>query len=102
MAAAPIGMAAAGPVAVAVAFDVLNGLHDAANAIATPGATWRGVPVSTTHNATGAVKRVGAVRSFCVVRWGVARGILVAWVIALPAAALIGAGAYRVATWIVG
>jgi len=53
-----------------------------------------GVPVSTTHTITGAIIGVGATQRISAVRWGVARGIVVAWVITIPAAALIAA-----ATW---
>ena len=55
------------------------------------GATWLGIPVSTTHTITGAIVGVGAARRTSAVRWGVARGIVVAWVITIPAAALIAA-----------
>src|SRR3954467_14144102 len=53
-----------------------------------------GVPVSTTHTITGAIVGVGATQRVSAVRWGVAGNIVVAWVITLPAAALIAA-----ATW---
>ncbi|SFU45859.1 inorganic phosphate transporter, PiT family [Methylobacterium sp. 174MFSha1.1] len=62
------------------------------------GATWLGVPVSTTHTITGAIVGVGAARRTSAVRWGVASDIVVAWVLTLPAAALIGAGAYALTT----
>src|SRR5215207_5847487 len=55
------------------------------------GATWLGIPVSTTHTITGAIVGVGAARRVSAVRWGVARGIVVAWVVTIPAAALIAA-----------
>jgi PiT family inorganic phosphate transporter len=55
------------------------------------GATWLGIPVSTTHTITGAIIGVGSARRTSAVRWGVARGIVVAWVITIPAAALIAA-----------
>ncbi|AQS89170.1 inorganic phosphate transporter [Neoasaia chiangmaiensis] len=58
------------------------------------GATWLGVPVSTTHTITGAVVGVGAARRVSAVRWGVARRIVIAWGLTLPAAALAGAGGY--------
>jgi PiT family inorganic phosphate transporter len=54
-------------------------------------ATSFGVPVSTTHTITGAIMGVGAARKVSAVRWGIAGSIVVAWVITLPAAALIGA-----------
>ena len=53
-----------------------------------------GVPVSTTHTITGAIVGVGSAQKMSAVRWGVARGIVVAWVITMPAAGLIGALAY--------
>ena len=50
-------------------------------------ATWLGVPVSTTHTITGAIIGVGAARRLSAVRWNVTTGIVVAWVVTLPAAA---------------
>lgn len=60
-------------------------------------ATALGVPVSTTHTITGAIVGVGAARRTSAVRWNVASSIVVAWVVTLPAAALIGAGFYALA-----
>jgi PiT family inorganic phosphate transporter len=57
-------------------------------------ATNIGVPVSTTHTITGAVVGVGAARRTSAVRWGIARRIVVAWVITMPMSALIAALAY--------
>ena len=57
-------------------------------------ATGLGVPVSTTHTITGAIVGVGAARRASAVRWGVAGNIVVAWVVTLPAAALIAALTY--------
>ncbi|MBX7199531.1 MAG: inorganic phosphate transporter [Rhodospirillaceae bacterium] len=54
-------------------------------------ATGLGIPVSTTQTITGAIVGVGAARRASAVRWNVAREIVVAWVITMPAAALIGA-----------
>ncbi|CAN7346558.1 inorganic phosphate transporter [Rhizobium sp. LjRoot98] len=54
-------------------------------------ATWLGIPVSTTHTITGAIIGVGAARRVSAVRWGLAGNILIAWIITLPAAALISA-----------
>ena len=50
-----------------------------------------GFPVSTTHTITGSVMGAGASRRLSAVRWGVAGNILVAWVITIPCAALVGA-----------
>ena len=51
-----------------------------------------GFPVSTTHTISGSVLGAGATRRLNAVRWGVAGNILVAWLLTLPAAALVGAG----------
>jgi inorganic phosphate transporter, PiT family len=58
-------------------------------------ATGLGIPVSTTHTITGAIIGVGAARRASAVRWKVAREIVTAWVITMPAAALIGALFYK-------
>ena len=58
------------------------------------GATFLGIPVSTTHTITGGVIGVGAARRSSAVRWNVASSIVVAWVLTLPATALIGALGY--------
>ncbi len=60
-------------------------------------ATFLGVPVSTTHTITGAIVGVGAARRVSAVRWNVASSIVYAWVITVPAAALVAAVTY----WIV-
>jgi PiT family inorganic phosphate transporter len=60
-------------------------------------ATSYGVPVSTTHTIAGAITGVGASRRVRAVRWNIAGGIVVAWVITVPAAATIAAAAYYVA-----
>jgi len=53
-----------------------------------------GVPVSTTHTITGAIIGVGSVQRASAVRWGVAGNIVIAWIITIPAAALIAAVAW--------
>lgn len=58
------------------------------------GATWLGIPVSTTHTITGAIIGVGAARRVSAVRWGVASNIVWAWVITLPISGLIAAASY--------
>jgi inorganic phosphate transporter, PiT family len=58
------------------------------------GATWLGIPVSTTHTVTGSVIGVGTARRVSAVRWGVARGIVIAWGITVPASALVAAACY--------
>jgi PiT family inorganic phosphate transporter len=59
-------------------------------------ATALGVPVSTTHTITGAIIGVGAVHRLSAVRWGVARRVVWAWVLTIPCAAVVAAGAYWV------
>ena len=61
-------------------------------------ATSLGIPVSTTHTITGAIIGVGAARRVSAVRWGIAGSIIIAWVVTLPAAALLGALFYVCAT----
>jgi PiT family inorganic phosphate transporter len=58
------------------------------------GATWLGIPVSTTHTITGAIMGVGAARRASAVRWGVAGNIVIAWFITIPASAAIAAATY--------
>jgi len=57
-------------------------------------ATFLGVPVSTTHTITGAIVGVGAARRLSAVRWNVASSIVYAWVITVPASAIVAALAY--------
>jgi PiT family inorganic phosphate transporter len=60
------------------------------------GFTWLGIPISTTHTITGAIVGVGASRRMSAVRWNVASSIVVAWVVTIPAAAVVGALFYWV------
>src|SRR5512133_155520 len=57
-------------------------------------ATKYGYPLSTTHVVSGAVMGAGATRRLSAVRWGVAGNIVVAWVLTIPAAALVAAAFY--------
>jgi len=61
-------------------------------------ATWLGIPVSTTHTITGAIVGVGAARRVSAVRWNVASNIVFAWIITMPAAGLVAAAFYILAT----
>jgi len=61
-------------------------------------ATGLGIPVSTTHTITGAIIGVGAARRVSAVRWNIASGIVVAWILTIPAAAIVGALFY----WLAG
>jgi len=53
-----------------------------------------GIPVSTTHTISGAIMGVGSLRRLSAVRWGVAYNIIWAWILTIPAAAIISALAY--------
>ncbi len=63
-------------------------------AVAIYTATALGVGISTTHTITGAIVGVGATRRLSAVRWGVAARIVWAWVLTIPASALLGALGY--------
>jgi PiT family inorganic phosphate transporter len=60
-------------------------------------ATELGVPVSTTHTITGAIVGVGSAKKVSAVRWNIAGSIVVAWIVTIPAAALVAAGFYFIA-----
>jgi inorganic phosphate transporter, PiT family len=60
-------------------------------------ATAWGIPVSTTHTITGAIVGVGAARNVSAVRWGVAGGIVWAWILTIPCSAFISAVAWWLA-----
>ncbi len=64
---------------------------ETAGALTLFGATYLGIPVSTTHTITAAIVGVGAAKRVSAVRWNVATGIVYAWVITMPAAAIIAA-----------
>ncbi len=59
-------------------------------------ATWLGIPVSTTHTISGAIVGVGAANRLNAVRWGIARRMVWAWVVTIPAAAGVAAISYWV------
>lgn len=67
---------------------------ETAGAISLFAATSLGVPVSTTHTITGAIIGVGATRRLSAVRWGVAGQIVWAWILTIPASAIIAALMY--------
>ena len=74
---------------------------ETAGAISLFTATSLGVPVSTTHTITGAIIGVGSIRRLSAVRWGVAGRIVWAWILTIPAAALVAAITYKVVAAIV-
>jgi PiT family inorganic phosphate transporter len=53
-----------------------------------------GIPVSTTHTITGAIVGIGSLKRLSAVKWGVAGRIIWAWIMTIPAAALLSALAY--------
>jgi PiT family inorganic phosphate transporter len=57
-------------------------------------ATYLGIPVSTTQTVTGAIIGVGAARKVSAVRWNIAANIVIAWIVTLPASALVAALSY--------
>ena len=69
---------------------------ETAGAITLFGTALAGIPVSTTHTITGAIIGVGATNRLSAVRWGVARRIIWAWVLTIPASAAVAATAFWV------
>jgi inorganic phosphate transporter, PiT family len=57
---------------------------------------WAGIPVSTTHTITGAIMGVGATKRLSAVRWGLAGNIVFAWILTIPASAIVGAIAFGI------
>ena len=55
-----------------------------------------GIPVSTTHTITGSIIGVGATNRVSAVRWGIARRIVWAWVVTIPASGLMAALSYLI------
>lgn len=64
---------------------------ESAAAVCLFGLAMNGIPVSTTHTITGAIIGVGSTRRLTAVRWAVTRNIVWAWIVTIPAAALIAA-----------
>ncbi len=64
---------------------------ETAGAITLFGTAMAGIPVSTTHTITGAIVGVGATQRLSAVRWGVARRIVWAWILTIPASAAVAA-----------
>ncbi|HYU33906.1 MAG TPA: inorganic phosphate transporter [Thermoanaerobaculia bacterium] len=67
---------------------------ETAGALTLLGATFWGIPVSTTHTITGAIVGVGATRRLSAVKWGVAGRIVWAWILTIPIAAAVSAAAF--------
>ena len=66
------------------------------SAITIIGSSLLGIPVSTTHVVSGGVMGSGATMGTATVKWGVARRIIWAWILTIPAAAVISAASYLV------
>jgi inorganic phosphate transporter, PiT family len=64
------------------------------------GSTFGGIPVSTTHVVSGGVMGSGATKGMSTVKWGVARRIIWAWLITIPASAAISALCYAAITYL--
>ncbi len=64
---------------------------ETAGSITLFGATFLGIPVSTTHTVTGAIAGVGSVTRLSAVKWQVAGRIVWAWILTIPAAAIFAA-----------
>jgi PiT family inorganic phosphate transporter len=73
---------------------------ETAGAITLAFATLSGYPVSTTHTITGAIVGAGSAKRLSAVKWGVAGRIVWAWVLTIPAAALIAAISYEIIIFI--
>jgi len=71
---------------------------ETAGAVSLFTATALGVPVSTTHTITGAIVGVGATRRLSAVRWGIAGQIVWAWILTIPASAMIAAATFYLLT----
>jgi PiT family inorganic phosphate transporter len=65
-------------------------------------ASWLKAPVSTTHVISASIMGVGASRRVSAVRWGVAKNILIAWVLTIPVSAAVSAGVYAFLRQILG
>jgi PiT family inorganic phosphate transporter len=70
---------------------------ETAGAITLFGTALAGIPVSTTHTITGAIVGVGSTQRLSAVRWGVARRIVWAWILTIPASAAVAGLAF----WII-
>src|SRR5437588_756728 len=69
---------------------------ESAGALTLFGTALAGIPVSTTHTITGAIVGVGAVHRLSAVRWGVARRIVWAWILTIPASAMVAGAVFWV------
>jgi PiT family inorganic phosphate transporter len=70
---------------------------ETAGALTLFGATYFGIPVSTTHTITGAIAGVGSTTRLSAVKWRVAGRIVWAWILTIPAAAIFAAISFLIA-----
>jgi PiT family inorganic phosphate transporter len=75
---------------------------ETAGAVTILGASVAGIPVSTTHVICTSIMGVGSTMGTSTVKWGVARSIIIAWVLTIPVSALIGFVAFAVIRLVIG
>ncbi len=68
---------------------------DMASSLTLSLATILGIPVSTTHTVAGAITGVGSLNGFSAIRWGVAKNIVWAWILTIPAAGCVAAAVWE-------
>ena len=69
---------------------------ETAGAVTLFGASAFGIPVSTTHTITGPIFGVGSLKRASAVNWGLARTIFQAWILTIPASALVAGLTYLI------
>jgi PiT family inorganic phosphate transporter len=69
---------------------------ETAGAITIIGSTLAGIPVSTTHTITGSILGVGLTKGASSVRWGIAKNIVVAWILTIPGTIILSGGIYLI------
>jgi inorganic phosphate transporter, PiT family len=80
----------------------INGFAaESAGALVILTASWMHAPVSTTHVISSSIMGVGASKHVSAVRWGVARSMVIAWVLTIPVSAAVSAGVYALMGWLV-
>jgi len=63
-------------------------------------ATHLGIPISTTHTIAGSIVGVGTVTNLAGIKWKIAMRIVMAWILTIPAAALVGALCFWIAQFL--
>lgn len=75
---------------------------ETAGAVTILGASVAGIPVSTTHVICSSIMGVGSTMGISTVKWGVARRIMIAWILTIPVSALIGFISFMVIRMVIG